>query len=720
MSQAKLHHHSNKRFCYSSSSPSSKKARLGGGKSIESLRILSARGSSPTADHASPPSGVVEAEATLTLPDHSDLSPPISPNVVSIDDSLDDEFLQGLPVSLLDQTHDGAGLDPLIDVIAAFFAENTESKEDITSARQVCSIDTSLRTKVAVHNMLAFFVKHSHGLLVCNCNLFCQRGKDICRKCIGSTSSDGNIEDSENEALAVSEDASTISPDASTISPESVQRMVNSDAYHDLLEWPCSSPMKGNGEANDTAFARFDIVNDLWPKPTFNFNNITQCDRDLQLPSIPVIVHIMMRALKYEMEGDAPLRDLICTMILSEKLPRQSKFFFSHRMWRDKLISIGYERDDDLEKIIMDASLILRSSLFLLDLFAYAEAFDMSDVVANFFLTDKGCIGSEGAELVYQFASLGYSVEFLAKTLATAFEDCSVSTKGLRIRCTVSDTLVKKCMAGPIMKSLLECLPLVGLYPELGNVSELPHVQEFSACLNSALSLNLNEDKKKRKNLVSSYLDSMLGNLACTSEVIDAMLTSNDCVRVLPLFLMAFSCHLSKTALKSCSAFDVALLGGKISKEQSAGVRLVERRNGDGDSIMIMDPSFEHFRLRQSMEYETDLSKVLLHCFKMSDMASLFSLPQMERKINFDIRPFSLNFNKAEDVTREVEAMMMKVASNPAPYISNRRFTETLMKLSEFAVQVISSSGVDGVTTADDTACMVANSQLTNIQYPIL
>jgi hypothetical protein len=104
----------------------------------------------------------------------------------------------------------------------------------------------------------------------------------------------------------------------------------------------------------------------------------------------------------------------------------------------------------------------------------------------------------------------------------------------------------------------------------------------------------------------------------------------------------------------------------------------------------------------------------------MSDMASLFRPPQRERKINFDIRPFSLNFNEAENVTREVEAMMMKVASNPDLYTSNRRFTETLMKLSVFAAQVISFSGVDAVTTAEDTACMVANSQLSNIQYPIL
>ena len=706
MSQA-IHHLSNKRFCKSSSSPSSKKARLGGGKSIESLRTLSAR---------------VGSSLDATLPFLPDLLPelpplPNSPNVVSTSDvSLDDDvFLQSLVEDpLLNQTRDG-GL-PLvdIDIYDVCFADC----DDKSAARQVCSIDNSLQTSVAVHNTLAFFVGHSHGLLVCNCHLFCQPGKNICRKCLDSSSGEGNIEDSENEeARAVSEDASAISEGASTISPEIVQKMVNSDVYCDLLERPCSSPKK-KGKGN--SFVGFDAVMEAWPKLTFNFNNLTQSSagRDLQLPSIPVVVHVMMKALKYKTKDDAPLRELICSMILSDKVPRQSRFFFSDKVMKKRLKLIGYDRDDDLQKIIMDVSLVMRASMFVLDLFAYAEAFDMLDVVANFFLTDKGCIGSEDAELVHQFASLGYSIEFLTKTLARAFEDCSVSKKGLLIRCTVSDTSVKKCMAGPIMKSFLECLPLVGLYPELGNGSELPHVQEFSACLHSALSLSLIEDKQKRKEVVSYYLDSMLGNRASTSDVIDAML-SNGRVRVLPLFFVAFSCHLSKTALKSsCSAFDVALLGGKAKKEvqSSGGVRLVERTNGE----LIEDPSFEHFRLKQSMEYETDLSKVLLHCFKMSDMASLFRPPQRERKINFDIRPFSLNFNEAENVTRDVEAMMMKVASNPDLYTSNRRFTETLMKLSVFAAQVISSSGVDAVTTAEDTACMVANSQLSNIQYPIL
>lgn len=708
MSQA-IHHLSNKRFCNSSSSPSSKKARLGGGKSIESLRTLSAR---------------VGPSLDATLPSLPDLLPelpplPNSPNVVStsdvsLDDLDDDVFLQSLVEDpLLNQTRDGGLPSVDIDIYELCFAD---CDDGTSAARQVCSIDNSLQTRVAVPNILAFFVGHSHGLLVCNCHLFCQPGKNICRKCLDSSSGgERNSEDSENEeARAVCEDASAISEGASTISPEIVQKMVNSDVYRGLLKMPCSSPKK-KGKGN--SFVGFDAVKEAWPKLTFNFNNLTQSSagRDLQLPSIPVVVYIMMKAMKYKTKDDAPLRELICSMILSDKVPRQSRFFFSDKVMKKRLKSIGYDdRDDDF---IMNVSLVLRASMFVLDLFAYAEAFDMLDVVANFFLTDKECIGSEDAELVHQFASLGYSIEFLTKTLARAFEDCSVSKKGLLIRCTVSDTSVKRCMAGPIMKSFLECLPLVGLYPELGNGSELPHVQEFSACLHSALSLSLIEDKQKRKEVVSYYLDSMLGNRASTSDVIDAML-SNGRVRVLPLFFVAFSCHLSKTALKSsCSAFDVALLGGKARKVQSSGcVRLVERTNGE----LIEDPSFEHFRLKQSMEYETDLSKVLLHCFKMSDMASLFRPPQRERKINFDIRPFSLNFNEAEDVTREVEAMMMKVASNPDLYTSNRRFTETLMKLSVFAAQVISFSGVDAVPTAEDTACMVANSRLSNIQYPIL
>ncbi len=655
-------------------------------------------------------SSVVEAEATLPLraADHPDLSrQPISPNAVSLDDEFlqcfDDEF-QDLPDLLLPDL-----LPDCLDT-AVCEAVETESNEN-TSA---CSLDAS---SSAALNMLAQFVKHYHGLPVCtNCNLLsCQRGQDVCRKClVGGTTrrKETPVEDSENEAgVAVSpDDAYT------TISPESAQRMVNSNAYLDFLEMPYELPMDGNGKAS---FSRFDVVHKLWPKLSFNFSNITQCDRYLQLPYIPVIVHIMMRALEYETEDDVPLRELICSMILSEKLPKQSKFYFSHRMWINKLGSIQYERDsDNFEKIIIDATLILRSSLFLLDLFAYAEAFDMLDVVANLFVTDESYFGHEDAELVHHFASLGYAVDFLAKSLATAFEDSSVSLKGIRIRCTVSDALIKKCMAGLIMKSLLECLPLVGLYPEQGNGREFSHVHEFFACLNSsALRLDLVDDRKEKKKLarrlISPYLGSMLGDHACAGDVIDAMLTSDDCgVRALPLLLVAFSCHLSKTALRSCSAFEVALLGGKKKEQSSSGIRLVERKNHD----LIMEPSFEHFRLKQSMEYETDLSKVLLHCFKMSKC----SRPQMERKIEFVLSPFSLNFNEAEDITREVEALMMKVSSNPAAYISNGRFTATFKKLSKFTAQVISSSGIDGVTAAQDTACMVANSQLNKIQFPII
>jgi len=119
-----------------------------------------------------------------------------------------------------------------IDIYELCFAD-CDCDDGTSAARQVCSIDNSLQTRVAVHNTLAFFVGHSHGLLVCNCHLFCQSGKNICRKCLDSSSGgEGNIEDSENEeARAVSEDASAISEGASTISPEIVQKMVNSDVY---------------------------------------------------------------------------------------------------------------------------------------------------------------------------------------------------------------------------------------------------------------------------------------------------------------------------------------------------------------------------------------------------------------------------------------------------------------------------------------------------------
>eukprot|EP00984_Skeletonema_dohrnii_P021584 scaffold10827_cov132-Skeletonema_dohrnii-CCMP3373.AAC.1 len=110
------------------------------------------------------------------------------------------------------------------------------------------------------------------------------------------------------------------------------------------------------------------------------------------------------------------------------------------------------------------------------------------------------------------------------------------------------------------MKSLIESLGLVGLYPEpIGATADLllqssPKLKPFFlACFDG------DGDNMAR---VVSYLETMLGHSALAADVAQVVVDMKGRVRLLPMSLLAYSCHLNHTAFKSNEgAFSVSLLG---------------------------------------------------------------------------------------------------------------------------------------------------------------
>ena len=635
-----------------------------------------------------PPPAYVSPAAVYHEPDNSNVNPS-EDNGMS--NSPEENFLLGL--SWLDPN--GEFVD---EEIMKFLAEET-------TVPRILALEERIKERVSLNSCLASFLREIFGLAVCKkecCNFFCPKGKDVCRNCAQSAPNAGDVvsDDEEEES------------EGTILSDDEVARLMDLDEYEQLLEKPCKSPLKSRHP-----FARSKAVQNKMPacSTSSNVNSITKSSqRAFQLHLIPVVVYIMMRSLGYERESHASLRAELCNIVMNETLPRNNKFLFCKRTWTCKLQNdLGYDNHEvsKLVTIVKDASLITRATVFFLDLLATAEAYHKIDVVANIFLADESCFKMSDAELVHQYASFSYVAELASKMLCAEFKRSAVSVnknsgevQAIRGRIDVPDRTLRKYLLGPIMRSLLEGLPFVGFFPELiiGR-SELSRAKEFADCIDA--------DRDNIEPLVTTYLESMLGNLASASDVLEAVVGDGGVLRVLPFWLVAYACHLSRTAFRNNgSVFDAILVGRSGQSE----VQLLSVDDGKP----IAKPTFGNFSLKQSLECETDLTKMMLYCFKRRNVSDLFGLSSTQKRCYGEmIQPFSLNFMKeVENDTCQAEGLLMKFAANPSAYIGNQRFVRS-MKSMKILMELVDTAAKDGDTkpSAENNMLLVAHSLLNDV-----
>ena len=76
------------------------------------------------------------------------------------------------------------------------------------------------------------------------------------------------------------------------------------------------------------------------------------------------------------------------------------------------------------------------------------------------------------------------------------------------------------------------------------------------------------------------------------------------------------------------------------------------------------------------------------------------------------LRPFSFDFSQAGNDSRALESLILKVTSNPMVYAKHDGFKWVVKKLQEFVAEIVCVAGDGGIVTSESTACIVAESLL--------
>ena len=580
---------------------------------------------------------------------------------------------------------------------------------------QVKPLQEDISTRISLGNFLTHFITKTCNLQECenpSCNLYCYADDLHCKKCkecgyglvLNRPPSTPDIEPTDDNVTGVSEDDAKV--------------VMESNAYKQLIKTPSKSPRKGLTAHSNSTAVRNQLGNGI--SPLGSTKMLLSWQRSFQLHLIPPFVFVLMSAFGYEKNLHQPLRELICSMILSEQLPSGSSFFFTRLL---KLTDIVKENewDIDMKEVHKHVSVIIWATLFLLDLLAYGESYSMLDMLANIFILDAERLGRDDKELAFLFASLGYATEYNLRLLVDHFKNHSVTKRNGKVvhkigRCTTPVGKIRRLLLGPLFKSLIESMGLVGLFPEPPvDTSTLlsqsnPRLKPFFvACFGGG-------DTRTR---VVSYLEAMLGNCAPSDDVSDVVIDdSKERVRVLPFFLLAYSCHLNNTVLKSnVGAFSVSLLGkGGSRGDYDSMPEFVSRSDGS----TIDHASFDNFSFSETTAYETNLPKLLLCAFK-SCYSGMLGLDALFVSLGAQkLRPFSFDFSRAGNDCRALESLILKVTSRPMEYINHDGFKQVVKKLQEYLAELIYASGDGAIVTSETTACLVAESLFSEDEYQML
>ena len=569
---------------------------------------------------------------------------------------------------------------------------------------EVTPLSESISDKVTVQNFIVHYLVNKCGLKVCStqsCNLVCRLASCFCRKC----SKESNV-----VSTAANDEGSTLSPHSVKVDREMVEKVEKSREYVKYIAKPCSSPKKGNKKA----YRKSTAVQELLPPEcgSWDFGNIVYSyKRGYQVGTIPTVVYIMMKALGFDRDAHAPLRELICSIILHETFPRSNGFLFSASYWRMKLKEMQYE-PEEAEEIAVDASIVVWSSIFLLDLLAYGKCLGMHDVVANVFLTEQGS-NKMNADYVFLFASISYACYVSMRVIGDKFVKEAKSAKGGENRSCMSVNTFNPALKGPIIKSVIESFATFGCFPQLsGSVEELKNTNPSMRAFYEVCSSTSQEDLKQS---VIAYLDSMPKSVlpASSDNVVNAILSKTGTLSYIAMLQLAYAGHLHQNVLGgNVSAFDYSPMQ---SDPRGGTIRLIRCRDMQEEDNL----SLGCFALRASELCETDLLKILYTTLKPLDYAAKFGLDCIEKKCSEHVFPFSINFKPTDNDTFLLESLMAKIKANPEEYLNDPRFNYMVSRLHGFMAEVVSVAGNGAMISAQSTSALLNESLETRTEFPI-
>ena len=538
---------------------------------------------------------------------------------------------------------------------------------------------------VGVVFFLGHFASVKNNLPRCTsveCNLCCEApGEIYCRDC--KFKSAAAYVPSNNNAEGINDDDAGLA--------EGNRGVTESVEYAALMSKPCHSPAS---RRNGNTYERFFAVDNLGDFNS-NFQNIV-CSkgRDHQISSIPLIVYVMMLALGFE-KTEKELREVICGMILEEKVPKYNNFIFN------RLEKLGpMSRNKDALKRV---SVVVWASMFALDLLAYAESSNEVDKLANVCFLDEKLVEMNNAEVVRLFASLGYSIDLCSRVFEHDMMQRTVMVSCSRYLTKLSNysgpSKVRTAFKCSLVMSVLNGGISVGFTPELGGdaqyLSKLnPFMEDFCEVVRSGSEESLRH-----------YLDLMIGSLVQPDQAVEVVYCEeNKTVLVMPLFILAYLAHLKRTVLKCDTAFECRLLGA------SNDLNVV---NASGEAIK--QPSFANFQLKPSVEYATDLVKMLVSTFSQRPLSCILG-----SGISGETGTFSFNFTPLEGDTVYLGSLVAKIAKSPQQYMNDPRFNYVVRKFHHLFAEVLSVSNKEGIVTSKNAACLTAGVSLSEDEFPVL
>ena len=494
-----------------------------------------------------------------------------------------------------------------------------------------------------------------------------------------------------------------------------------SDVYKAFVKKPFNSLTSSGDEAYEQARK----VNDLVHQKTgikypihATFSTITKCHKRChELIHVPIIVHLMMwslGSLGYKRRRIRNLRAFIVELVNNEEVPRQHKFYFRAATYKDDIMKLGY-KEDEVPMVAQKISIVVRATLFLLDLISFADVYGMVDVVINIFAVDKQLASLQKSEIPRLFAALNYTMNYVAQLKSNAFKEASLAVTVNASRVNMSQYIILRSCSGSLFLGLLKSLALVGFNPVFSNKADkLPHVEMLLQSTSAAT--------------LMPYLESMMrGELQYDHKQMYVAIhrpnaNGSNSVWNVPLIILAFGSHLQQTAFVSsagtsvpCFPYTMNIGSGKNRNRMRLRLRsCVESGTGAATSASAganVAPAFEMFCINPNGDYETNFVKIMLTFFACHEKVNEIGLQKLcDDNQQAQAKQFSFNFQTHDKESREIEKQLDilhdRMTRNPSQFKNETRIR---MKLVELSTMMISHSGGDkSVGAALNSACLLA------------
>jgi hypothetical protein len=401
---------------------------------------------------------------------------------------------------------------------------------------------------------------------------------------------------------------------------------------------------------------------------------------------------------------------MIVSFAMNEQLPKKLRhFYFSENYISPKLRKIGV-KSRSTQEYITNISILVRASLFIVDLINIADIYQMLDILINIFERDEAfsCLNAQSIAKV--FAALHFSTSHLIHTTREAFKK-TASNPTTNGNYNVSNSVLGRAMSGPILVELLQCMAMFGLMPKSKPLEDLmekvPQVKDLIECFSDTSSLR-------------QYLDRLseeLGENGNSSEIWEAIqitdVKGRAAVLTLPLFQIAFTCYLSRTLLLGkVNGFRYCLRRRLWPSGEKKRVEVeFESESYSAESLKMViveqHPTFRHFELSHDiMKEECRLGRILAEmCLPHHKIEQMGISGLYELLVNDKAKPFDFNFKCVEHdwCIRAIKNLLRKADNSNSGIKASEELCKCVSELNK-ALQISKA----GEATSSDWAAVAA------------